>query len=125
METDANAKLGWSLIPNDPNEMSNNGKLLRDIIVRQNLYCLNADPLCEGTITHHRKTVHREENAVLDYVIVCKKLSSSLKKMTIDDKRQFTLTKYASTSGIRMKKVSDHNPIYAEFNIYPQKSHSN
>ena len=125
VETDANAKLGWSLIPNDPNEMSNNGKLLRDIIVRQNLYCLNADPLCEGTVTRHRKTVHREENAVLDYLIVCKKLSSSLKKMTIDDKRQFTLTKYASTSGIRMKKVSDHNPIYAEFNIYPQKSHSN
>ena len=37
IELDANAKLGNEIIRNDPHKMSNNGKLMMDIITRQNL----------------------------------------------------------------------------------------
>ena len=37
LELDCNAKVGKNVIKNDPNEMSENGKLLLDIIKRQNL----------------------------------------------------------------------------------------
>ena len=37
IEMDANAKLGQEFIPHDPQLISNNGKLFRDVILRQNL----------------------------------------------------------------------------------------
>ena len=38
---DANAKLGPNIIPNDPNEMSDNGKLFHGMIQRQDLSIMN------------------------------------------------------------------------------------
>ena len=61
IQMDANAKLGAGIIKNDPNSMSDNGLRLWDIMERQNLNCLNSHELCEGLITRHRKTVHRDE----------------------------------------------------------------
>ena len=119
---DANAKLGSGLIPKDPHSMSSNGKLLYDIMTRHNLVCLNSDPCCEGTITRYRRIVNGVESAVLDYLIVSSELSSLLLDMIVDEKRWFTLTKFASKSGKRIKKVSDHNPIYARFCIKVNKS---
>ena len=81
IEMDANAKLGKNMIPNDPNDLSNNGKFLLDLLDRQNLDCLNMSRLCKGTITRHRQTILGIERSVLDYVIASKCLSSSLKEM--------------------------------------------
>ena len=117
IQMDANAKLGSGLIPNDPHRMSSNGKLLFDIMNRNNLVCLNSDPRCEGTITRFRRTVNGTENAVLDYLIVSSQLSSLLGEMIVDEKRCFTLTKFATKTGSKVKKESDHNPIFARFNI--------
>ena len=39
---DANAKLGQELIENDPHTMSENGRLLADMINRQNLFLINS-----------------------------------------------------------------------------------
>ena len=71
LQMDANAKLGCEVIKNDPNQMSENGMLLYNILKRQNLSCLNAHRLCEGSITRHRKTIFGDEKAILDYIIVC------------------------------------------------------
>ena len=122
---DGNAKLGSNFIQGDPNKLSENGKLLLGIIQRQNLCCLNSSSLFEGTITRFRKKVSGNESSVLDYLIVCENLSSSLNSMYIDEKRVYTLTKYASSKGIRMKTESDHNPIFADFNIQIKKNFKN
>ena len=118
IQMDANAKVGSEVVKGDPNEMSGNGKLLLELLKRQNLYLLNGSENCKGVITRYRKTVNGEEKAVLDYVIVCGGLFSHFIKMFIDEERMHTLTKYASTKGVRKNRVeSDHNPIYCEFDI--------
>ena len=55
IQMDANAKLGCGVLMNDPNTMSDNGRILFDIIKRQNLSCLNGHELCEGSITRLKK----------------------------------------------------------------------
>ena len=117
IQMDANAKLGEAILNNDNHFMSDNGQRLWNIIQRQNLNCLNAHPLCEGSITRHRKTVHGDEKAILDYVIVCEQLAAFLQCMKIDERRENVLTKYVSLKGVQVKSESDHNPIYAEFNL--------
>ena len=117
IELDANAKLGSQLIRNDPNKMSENGRLLKNLIDRPSLEVLNNSPLCEGTITRYRVTKNSEEKSVIDYIITCDKLRVFLEKMTIDDKRDVTLTKYATTKGRKQIVKSDHNILYAKFSI--------
>ena len=56
IQMDANAKVGCEIIKSDPNKISNNGRLLVDLVERQNLAILNANDLCEGVITRHRTT---------------------------------------------------------------------
>ena len=82
---DANAKLGGEVLKNYSHSMSDNGQRLWGIIRRQNLNCLNSHQLCEGSITRHRKTVHGDEKAILDYNIVCEQLAAFLQRMKIDE----------------------------------------
>ena len=117
IEMDANAKLGPLIIPNDPNPMSLNGSLLSGVITRQKLVCLNADPRCKGSITRDRRTINGHERSILDFVLVCEEMFRNFNRMTVDESRDFTLTKYVTSAGNRVKKVSDHNVIYAEFNL--------
>ena len=117
IQCDANAKLGKTVISNDSHEMSSNGNILWDILVRQNMYVLNADILCEGTITRQRKTKNKVEQSVLDYIIVCDVLKNYFESMSIDENRSHVLTKYASTKGVKCKVESDHNILYGVFSI--------
>ena len=117
IEMNANAKLGSNYITHDSHAISDNGKLLRDLLQRQNLTCLNSHELCEGTITRHRKTILGDEKAVLDFMIACDQLTPYLERMVVDEKRVNILTKYATSKGVRIKSESDHNPLYAEFNL--------
>ena len=66
IQCDANAKLGKVIIKDDSHEMSSNGHILWDILVRHNMFVLNSDILCEGTTTRQRNTKHRVEKSVLD-----------------------------------------------------------
>lgn len=84
---------------------------------RQNLTCLNAHELCQGSITRHRKTVLGDEKAILDFVIVCDQLVAHFQRMIIDEKRANILTKYVSLKGVRVKSESDHNPLFVEFSL--------
>ena len=117
IEVDANAKLGTSLIKNDMHSITENGIILRDILRRQNLTCLNGQQRCEGSVTRHRKTVHGDEKSTIDFIFVCDLLLPFFQHMIVDEKRENVLVKYAGLMGGRMKSESDHNPLFAEFNI--------
>ena len=48
MELDCNAKLGKSIIKGDPHDMTNNGRLLWDIIQRRDCTVVNSTEKCRG-----------------------------------------------------------------------------
>ena len=87
IELDANAKVGPNIISNDPNSQSDNGKLMIDLLARQNLYLVNASDLCKGIITRQRIAAGRTEKSILDYIIVSEELYGQLVEMLIDEER--------------------------------------
>ena len=110
IQMDGNAKLGKSIIRQDPNEMSENGRLLRDLIERESLVLLNVSDICQGAVTRIRETKDVTEKSILDYILTCEKLAAFLEQMFIDEQRNFPLTKYASTKGmICYQKCSKHS----------------
>ena len=117
LQGDANAKLGKEIFPRDPHFQSYNGSLLYDLVCRQDLFILNLESRCEGLITRHRSTINGTELAVLDYILVCEELMMYFDHMIIDDKRQHVLTKYSTKKGLQTKITSDHNLLYARFNL--------
>ena len=125
VQLDANAKVGRSVIQSDPNvSTSENGKLLLNMVDRENMHILNCSPLCRGSITRQRITPKNEEKSILDYVITCDKMHQLLESMVIDDDQIFSLTKYASTKGRQKIIKSDHNIMYAKFSIQYQNLNS-
>ena len=117
IELDANAKLGKEHIKNDPNDTTENGKLLLDILGRHNLTVVNTMDICDGTITRERRTKTRIEKSVLDYIIVCSRMKEYARRMVIDEKRIHVLTKFASKKDLKKHKVSDHNVLFCMFSI--------
>ena len=117
LQFDANAKIGNEFLALDPNKMSNNGKIMLDILKRQNLFILNIDKNCKGVITRQRVTVKGVEISVLDYTIVCENLKMMFDHMMIDEDRTHVLTKYTKKRGLSIKTESDHNITFAKFNI--------
>ena len=118
IELDANAKVGKEVITGDPNNQSANGKILMDIIKRQNLILLNSSDICQGKITRQRSTVIGDEISILDYIIVSEGLHNNILEVIIDEERSHVLTKYASTTGKQKKSESDHNILFIKFNIF-------
>ena len=117
IQLDANAKVGNSVISSDPNQTSENGKLLLNLVERENMSILNCSPLCKGSITRQRVTKKHVEKSILDYMITCDKLNKFLEVMVIDEAQTFSLMKYASTKGIRKIVKSDHNIMFSAFYI--------
>ena len=106
---DSNAKLGPTIIPSDPKQQSENGKLLANILSDNNLIVVNGQSLCEGSITRYRKTAVREESSILDHFIVCEEMFKYIKRMNVDETGIYSLTKYSNTSGTKVSvKESDH-----------------
>ena len=81
IQMDSNAKLGPDFIKGDPHNMSGNGQLLSDVIISNNLIVCNGTPKCEGLITRERQTVDRLEQSIIDFLIVCPTMFSSLQNM--------------------------------------------
>ena len=115
IELDCNAKLGKEIIKNDPKEMSDNGKVLFDIVKRRNLFVANSSEKCQGVITRRRETRTNLEESVIDYVIVSENVSKFIDKMEIDEDRTKVLTKFASKNGAKKLIKSDHNILKCEF----------
>ena len=117
IQMDANAKLGKKIIKQDPHNITENGKLLKDLIESESLSLLNSSDLCKGAITRHRVTKNNEERSILDFILVCEKMVEYFELMFIVEERNFPLTKYATTKGVRKIVESDHNILYAKFSI--------
>ena len=118
IQMDANAKVGRKIISADPNNVTDgNGQQMLDLIDRHGLQLLNADQMCTGAITRCRVTTKNTEVAILDYVLVCQELYKYFEKMAIDEERNYTLTKFATTKGNKKKVLSDHNPMLVSFSI--------
>ena len=107
--------MGKHIITQDPHEMSDNGRQLRDLIERESLTLLNTSQLCSGAITRNRVTKQGEEKSILDYILTCEQLARFLEGMLIDEERNFPLTKYATTKGVKKMVKSDHNACMQNF----------
>ena len=114
---DANAKLGDTIIKEDPNKMTRNGKLLMDVIKRQNLVITNSLELCKGTITRERIFENKVEQLVIDYILICEELSRHIVEVTIDEDRIYTLSRYLKRKAGKRVIPSDHNILFSKFNI--------
>ena len=53
--------------------------------------------------------------------MVIENQENHFQKMIIDEERLHTLTKYASTKGVKNKIESDHNPLFCQFSIKYKK----
>lgn len=115
---DANAKLGPTIIPNDPHPMSENGKLLEKMIQRQGLKIINiADKCTGGPVTRKRIVKGKLEESCIDFILTCETLAELLTNATIDSNQVYALTKYTSTKGNPDIKTSDHFSLIATFGI--------
>ena len=70
IEKDANAKVGERFIKSTPHNITNNGKIMMDIIERQNLTIANSLDFCKGTITRERLFAKKAEKSVIDFIVI-------------------------------------------------------
>ena len=117
VEADFNAKLGQDFIPNDPHNMSPNGKLLSGIIRRQNLTVLNGHVKCVGTITRERDTTNVTQRSAISFVLVSEDLVQNVESVLIDEKQEFAPTRITKTKNAVEKKESDHNVILTRLKL--------
>ena len=91
---DSNSKLGPTIISQDPQEQSPNGKILAGIIQRHGLVVANGlGNKCKGLITRRRKTVNSVEESIIDHVLVSDDLEEQLDSVEIDEEKNHSLTK--------------------------------
>ena len=62
------------------------------------------------------KTINDCEESTIDFFIVCRRFFALVTSLLIDEKRIFHLTKYASKTGIKNQKESDHNNLIMKLN---------
>ena len=117
IEMDANAKVGKDVIKDDPNKMTGNGKLLMDMLKRQNLTILNSFDICSGTITRERKVENKIEKSVIDYIVVCENMLNYILEVSVDDARTDVLARYIKTKDSIKVVQSDHNILFSKFKI--------
>ena len=115
---DSNAKLGPEWLPNDPHPMSENGELLANMILRQNLHLMNKSPKCVGgPITRRRLVNNREEASCIDFILISQDLLEHMESAIIDSNQLYSLTKYNTTKGVPSVKRSDHYTLIANFSM--------
>ena len=118
IQIDGNLHAGSKLLKNDPNPQNQNGKLFMQFLQRnKTLSVVNAMNICEGLITRQRLLETRSEKAVLDFFIVNEKLNPFLKRMIVDEKRNYSLGNYAQIKKNKRVIETDHNGLILELAI--------
>ena len=96
LQMDGNLHAGSNLNRNDPNKQNNNGFLFCEFLARNpQLIVVNTLDLCEGLITRKRVLENNTEEAILDYFIVNERMRIFLRKMIMDEEKQFKLLNLA------------------------------
>ena len=75
---------------------------------------MNALSICEGVITRQRELESKTEKAVLDFFLVNEKLYPFLKRMTIDENRDFPLSNFSQIKKNKRVTETDHNGLILE-----------
>ena len=114
---DANAKVGERIIKGDPHHTSSNGKIMLDIMERQNMIIANSLDICRGTITRERVFEKKAEKSVIDYIVISEDLLTYLVEMTIDEARVDVLSRFVKTRNGNRTVKSDHNILRSRFSI--------
>ena len=117
VQLDANAKIGKENLKDDPNNVTDNGKILLDVVERNTMCIVNTLDLCKGLITRERTAALKIEKSVIDYVLICEDMKKYVVEMNIDDERIHVLTKYAGKRGKKKRVQSDHNIMHCKFSI--------
>ena len=92
---DGNLWAGEDIIPGDPRPQNRNGLLFKEFLDRHpHLTVVNALPLCDGIITRRRVCKGVIEESVLDFFVVCDRVLPFVKKMVVDESKQYILTNY-------------------------------
>ena len=99
---DANAKIGIL-----GEEISRNGKLLLDVVRKQNLIVMNCTNKCVGNITR-QNTNNCDEISAIDFIIANDTVEKWITEMSIDEEGLLK---------VKGKKESDHNTISIKINL--------
>ena len=78
------------------------------------LSVVNALSICEGVITRQRELESKTEKTVLDFFLVNEKLYPFLKRMTIDENRDFPLSNFSQIKKNKRVTETDHNGLILE-----------
>ena len=110
---DGNFRAGSEIIPGDPHNMNNNGKLFKEFLSNNShLTVVNSLDICKGIITRRRQTKHRLEESVLDVFVVCDKVLEYVTKMVVDEEKQFVLTNYNQLKEKLLSKIVITIPLF-------------
>ena len=115
---DGNLWAGKDIIPGDPRPQNRNGRLFQDFLKRHpHLRVVNDLPLCDGLITRRRICKEVVEESVLDFFIVCHRILPFVKKMVIDERKEYILTNYQKAKCGGKSTDSDHFTEYADLDL--------
>ena len=122
LQMDGNLHAGSNLIKNDPNRQNQNGKLFMEFLSRnKQLTVVNALEICEGVITRSRNVKNKTEEAVLDFCVVNAKVLPFIRKMLVDEDKNFSLINLAQINKNKNFIESDHNALVIEMEINENK----
>ena len=82
---------------------------------------LNKQMFCDGNITRSRMVNGKAENSIIDFILVCNLVFPFTKYMYIDEKREYAMANFCQKKKGKIAKLSDHNLIYADFDLKFQK----
>merc|ERR1712243_484508 len=102
-----NTKVGEIIIDN-PHKVSQNVKLLLDIVDRHNLTIVNST---ENAQENYQRNKLRK--SIIGYIIICERMNIFLESMKIYEEKSLVLTRY----GRKTVEQRDHNLLSCEFNI--------
>ena len=115
---DGNLWAGSKIIPGDPRQQNNNGKLFQKFLERNKaLNVVNALPICEGLITRKRMKNGDEEKSVLDFFVVCSRVLPFVTKMVIDEDKKYILTNYKNAKNGGKAIETDHFTQYMDIKL--------
>ena len=118
LQCDGNLWAGQDIIPGDPRQQNNNGKLFKEFLSRNpNLSVVNSLPLCEGVVTRIRNKNGIEEKSILDFFIVCSRVLPYVTRMVIDVDKKNILTNYKQARNGQKATDSDHLTEYLDLKL--------
>ena len=86
-----------------------NGKMFMEFLDRNpSLIVVNALSLCKGVITRKREFESRMEEAVLDFFVINERMLPFLKRMVLDERRDFCLSNFAQIKKNQRVIETDH-----------------